>query len=438
MAMKAFWFGLATLAAGVQTATVRQEAASDPYILLSQDQDQQGRIKTLLRLGACEWARRDVAWMTKSCPGEDYHPDYCSAVPGLRKDLETACPERKTPPALDVGLAARLHAPRLAFFEERSLPREWRWVGRKERPEADASAHPALKDEAVVYVSPKASRMFAVSVSQDVDPRGEVSMGGYWLHLSDDSGEHWRGPFYMGFAHQYPYDVAPQSRAPAFDGDRLQLEVERREVDEKTITFPPVGLRAKNVRKDLYLSIDTAVFLKDSDGDGLTDLLEEKLLLDPQSRDTDGDGRPDGVDPLPLQASDPDPLDREAALVGLILPRVLGGDRPVQQSAAGPAEDSKMSMPYTPFAGGRVVFLTGDAALPHAAGLRAIAIPEMALATYNKKFGSTFPLSPLNVLYNKERTRAQVEYSFGWRGGTLALSFKDAHWVIDSESSWIS
>jgi len=44
---------------------------------------------------------------------------------------------------------------------------------------------------------------------------------------------------------------------------------------------------------------------RDSDGDGLTDLAEERLLSDPGKSDTDGDGIGDGQDRDPLAASSP-------------------------------------------------------------------------------------------------------------------------------------
>ena len=53
----------------------------------------------------------------------------------------------------------------------------------------------------------------------------------------------------------------------------------------------------------MLVSCPLSELLKDSDGDGLTDLLEEVLLLDPHNPDTDGDGIPDGIDPMP-QVSD--------------------------------------------------------------------------------------------------------------------------------------
>jgi hypothetical protein len=39
--------------------------------------------------------------------------------------------------------------------------------------------------------------------------------------------------------------------------------------------------------------------LRDQDGDGWTDVAEQRLGLDPQQNDTDGDGLADGLDPCP-------------------------------------------------------------------------------------------------------------------------------------------
>jgi hypothetical protein len=44
---------------------------------------------------------------------------------------------------------------------------------------------------------------------------------------------------------------------------------------------------------------DLAHLREDSDNDGLPDLVEQSLLLDPHNADTDGDGLPDGFDALP-------------------------------------------------------------------------------------------------------------------------------------------
>lgn len=51
--------------------------------------------------------------------------------------------------------------------------------------------------------------------------------------------------------------------------------------------------------------IGNADLSRDSDGDGLTDIVEGRLGTDPFKKDTDGDGVPDGIDPCPNAAPRP-------------------------------------------------------------------------------------------------------------------------------------
>lgn len=51
---------------------------------------------------------------------------------------------------------------------------------------------------------------------------------------------------------------------------------------------------------DKPIPLKIADLKKDADGDGLPDLVEQRLGLDPKKADTDGDGVKDGVDPSPL------------------------------------------------------------------------------------------------------------------------------------------
>jgi hypothetical protein len=48
--------------------------------------------------------------------------------------------------------------------------------------------------------------------------------------------------------------------------------------------------------------VDLAEAARDTDKDGIPDLIERRLFLDPRRADTDGDGRADGVDPVPNAA----------------------------------------------------------------------------------------------------------------------------------------
>ncbi|HET6383973.1 MAG TPA: PQQ-binding-like beta-propeller repeat protein [Armatimonadota bacterium] len=70
---------------------------------------------------------------------------------------------------------------------------------------------------------------------------------------------------------------------------------------------------------------DDASLRRDSDGDGLTDLVEARLGTDPHRADTDGDGIPDAVDPCPNAA--PRPLqDDEKVIAACIDARFFSQD----------------------------------------------------------------------------------------------------------------
>ncbi|MBN2361162.1 MAG: hypothetical protein JXR83_17030, partial [Deltaproteobacteria bacterium] len=78
----------------------------------------------------------------------------------------------------------------------------------------------------------RARRIASGDPGSALDPRGEVSAGGYFAYLKLRAEQkEWSGPYYLGFAERFPYVVQPRSRVPAFDGERLQFEVEAREVD---------------------------------------------------------------------------------------------------------------------------------------------------------------------------------------------------------------
>src|SRR5712691_10692249 len=108
-----------------------------------------------------------------------------------------------------------------------------------------------------------------VGASQDYDPVGEISRGAYWVIRSHDGGRTWGRPIYTGLRIQSPYVVRPLSNAPLLAGDHLQVEVKVEELDASSITFPPVGLRAKRVQEGLLLQIPFADLERDSDTDGL-------------------------------------------------------------------------------------------------------------------------------------------------------------------------
>ena len=177
------------------------------------------------------------------------------------------------------------------------------------------------KDFEPVRAERQGGEAVAIGVSQDYDSVGEISRGAYWVIRSHDGGKTWGRPLYTGLRIQAPYVVRPASNLPLLAGDRMQVEVMVRDLDESSITFPPVGLRAKREQEGLMLQIPFADL--ERDGDGLTDLAEERLVTDPFSPDTDGDGIPDGSDPIP-QGYLSSVMDESAAAMGKVLERIAG------------------------------------------------------------------------------------------------------------------
>ncbi len=126
---------------------------------------------------------------------------------------------------------------------------------------------------------------------------------GPFIVFSKDSGITWTLPLYLGL-HRLPdceYLILHDSRQPLVKDDNIFIEVFVRKRD---LTKPGGrGLRGYQYHWEKWnkvLRIPVKVIVKDSDGDGLTDLFEERILTDPLNKDTDNDGYFDAVDIQPL------------------------------------------------------------------------------------------------------------------------------------------
>jgi hypothetical protein len=241
-------------------------------------------------------------------PREPTLEKFCTQVARLEASFRPLAPKSQ-PPQTDAALLARLSTPaRWRAYEVVAPP-----PGKVRRPRKPRGLPPGAD---VVFAAVEGARAVAVALASEVDPRGEVSAGGYAVYLSEDAGRSWRGPFHSGFAAGFPFYLRTSSTAPVFDSEVLQLPVDVREIDPASITFPPTALRALREERGRLVRIPLAALEQDSDGDDLTDLLEERLGTDPQDADTDGDGTPDAWDQLPLErGAAPSPDGRFAAAV---------------------------------------------------------------------------------------------------------------------------
>ncbi len=281
----------------------------------------------------------------------------------------------------------------------------------------------------------------AIGVSQDYDSVGEISRGAYWVIRSHADGKTWGRPLYTGLRIQAPYVVRPASNVPLLASDRMQVEVIVRELDESSIAFPPVALRAKREQEGLMLEIPFADL--ERDGDGLTDLAEERLVTDPFSPDTDGDGLADGSDPIP-QGYLSSVMDESAAALAAVLERIAGMRSMAIIHEIGGSKDSlddfMRRAKSATLTDERTIFVEGRRSSFHSlmTTRRVVILTPGELDLARKKFGPIFAYSlPLFVLDHAQR-RGFVIWDARWRGGILSIDKSGAGWTSREVSFWIT
>lgn len=279
-------------------------------------------------------------------------------------------------------------------------------------------------------------RAVAISESQRLDPSGEVTAGGYWVHLSTDGGRKWQRPLYTGLAEGFPYVVRAGSTLPLLEGDMLRLDVEIAEIDTATIIYPPIATRTRRRESDLYLEIPLAELTRDSDGDGITDLAAHHLLLDRPS----ADGTPFVVGSDPPGRCTAPPDDVKLARIAMISQLFNIGSRALIAPADHKPNLSLRGWRRIPAGAGQPVFVRGDPA--DYACIR----PERMMIVYtDADLERMKPLTPdfhavamPRIVFNRAHDRGYVRWSAGWVGGTYRLRLIDGKWMFETISSWIS
>lgn len=282
---------------------------------------------------------------------------------------------------------------------------------------------------------------FIVFLSGDLDPSGELPAAGVWL--ARGQGGWWDSPIYLGLQEHFPYVVTSGSRLPLVSDGKVQLEVRIAEIDPDSITFPPVGLRMKREESGVVLTSTLAELQRDSDGDGLTDLMESRLALDPVIADTDGDGQTDGVDPMPLTPhGQPDPA-RDA--MGLaILEAVVGYEAdgivvPVGNAESSDVETLIVGVGRPPPALETLIFV-GDPAPFSGLDLpfRLLVYTQEQAEVMTRGRGPFYPPS-IRSYPSLDGLSRLVIWSAGWAGGTFVVRCTAAGACeTQTKSSWIT
>ena len=369
----------------------------------------------------------------------------------MRADREAAR-ETLGPDPAAATVDRLLRTPAVVRFAEKPLPAgvrpvelERREVEKRQQAMAAEVALPA--GFGMIRAERQGDRAVAIGVSQDLDPVGEVSAGAYWVILSSDGGRTWDPPLYTGLRVNQPYVVRAVSDLPLLaDGHpgHLWMEVEIAELDDTRITFPPIGLATKRTAKGLYLDIPLELLQQDSDGDGLTDLAEERLLTDPASRDTDGDGLEDAVDPLPAIPFQPGvPTAPARALAAFVADLWKGGMPALVEGVSGgpqPLGGVVGTSGGSPLAQ-KTLYLVADRALfaRLSPSRRVVVLTPEEMEAAEKKFGPFFPSRLELFVFDRSGRRACAVWSANWEGGqTLLEENPDGSWKATATTGWIT
>jgi len=121
---------------------------------------------------------------------------------------------------------------------------------------------------------------------------------GIWIGYSENNGKDWNY-YYTGITQKQPVFVKFYSQRPLIK-EKGKLEIDACLVRQLSPFSHPVPTVSYECVKDgIYLVFDMNVISKDSDGDGLTDIVEDRFFTDKYNKDTDGDGIPDNLDMNP-------------------------------------------------------------------------------------------------------------------------------------------
>ena len=121
---------------------------------------------------------------------------------------------------------------------------------------------------------------------------------GIWIGYSENGGEDF-SHYYTGIVQKQPVYVKPNSKRSLIK-EKGVLEIDACLLQQLTaFSHPGPGPDYKCVKDGIYLVFDIDIIAKDSDGDRLTDIVEDKFFLDRYNNDTNGNGIPDNRDPNP-------------------------------------------------------------------------------------------------------------------------------------------
>ena len=154
-----------------------------------------------------------------------------------------------------------------------------------------------IEKEQILKYEKKDSIEAFIYASYEYEERYYGGGPGIWIAYSVNNGKDWNY-YYTGIVQGQPVHIKYYSQRPLIQ-EKDKLEIEAYLLRQISSFGHPVGADFECVKDGIYLVFDINVISKDSDDDGLTDILEDKLYLDKYNKDSDQDGIPDNLDMNP-------------------------------------------------------------------------------------------------------------------------------------------
>ncbi len=180
-----------------------------------------------------------------------------------------------------------------------------------------------------------------------------------------------------------------------------------------------------------------ADYERDSDHDGLTDLMEARLGTDPMNPDSDGDGIPDGIDPWP-NAPERALNDAEQVIARAVEHATTGSIRLDHSLFAAPKRMKPFQMRTKAYP---MIWGEDSGAYKNASpGLFALEVPPTKPTDGSRgKDNVTKPWEDTYILWNASHSEAKVRLQVDFYGIEVTLRKFDGEWfVVREKETWIS
>ena len=262
---------------------------------------------------------------------------------------------------------------------------------------------------------------------------------GIWVAYSEDKGETW-SYYYTGIVQKQPLFVKWYSSYPLIN-EKGDLQIETCLLRQTSPFSHPVPTQSYQLAKDgLLLTLDLETLRKDSDGDGLTDIVEAKFRTDPNNADTDGDGVPDNLDLNPRFAS-------QRTDKSVIYEAVLGNGVRIPFWGEEEEEtilpiDATLETHYAVDTTETILIVSDDPALQN---IQPKSYRVIVLTTEEYESTPRYFKNDLNKMYftplfkvDGKKDTYLFSYSFNTWGASYWVKRTDKGWIIVMTSQWIS